>query len=449
MSRCFRCLVLVGMMLATFACQPEEDPFGTSQCPIIGGEPDTSQEHMAVAYLQMVEGNMAAACTGTLIGPRIVLTAAHCVQGFSADQVTVFFGNSTTGAQARHVSEVKWHSGYNSHNLSNDVAMVRLEENPPPGIVPIPFLPHSMGITSSDIGRPLEFVGFGVTETGASGTKMTVLNNLDWVCVSASGCNLGGGAYAAPNTICQDQYPGGPCSGDSGGPAFVNRSGREYVCGITSYGDADGCQIYGCSTKVDEFEDFIRSFAGDANGAACAEDVDCLSNACVDGVCCENTCAGRCEGCNQPGSAGLCVQLPDGTPCPDSDVCNGEEACSGGSCQRGEALQCHDSIDCTADTCDPVRGCDFKPLAADCDDQEICTRDLCDLQLGCIHEPLQDGLDCAKNMICLAGECKKDPSLEDGCGCGGGSPGSSRVLLLFVFLPLLFRFKNRAGDRAA
>jgi len=431
------------MLVGVYGCGPEEDIFGSITRPIIGGTPDTSQEHMAVVYLQIIEGQYAAACTGTLIGPRIVLTAAHCVYGASPEDVSVFFGNSSTNAQVRHVSEVKWHTGYSPRYLSSDIAMIRLSEDPPAGVVPISFLPNSMKITDADIGRLLEFVGFGVTETGASGTKMTVVNDLKWVCTSPGGCDLGGYAYAVQYSICQDQTPGGPCSGDSGGPAFVDRAGKEYVCGVTSYGDADGCQYYGCSTKVDEYEEFIRSFAGDIPGVPCVENLDCISNACVDGVCCENDCAGRCEGCNLPGSEGLCVQLPDGTPCPDSDVCNGEETCSNGSCQRGEPLVCQDVIDCTVDTCHPVNGCEFQPLSSDCDDREVCTRDLCDLEAGCVHEPLEDGLECAKDMTCVSGVCTKKPS-SGGCGTAGGGTCPAFILAILLLLTL-----RRASNRAA
>lgn len=433
------CLGLL-LFISQNGCGPQDPAFSRTSCPIFGGTPDTSQEHMAVVYMQMVDGQWAAACSGTLIGPRIVLTAAHCVYGYAPENVTVFFGTSMAGAQARHVSELTWHPQYSSYRVRNDIAMVRLSESPPPGVEPIPFLPHSMGITDADIGRQLEFVGFGVTETGASGVKMTVHNALNWICV-ANNCDIAGGTV---NTICQDQVPGGPCSGDSGGPAFVNRLGQEYVCGVTSFGDQD-CLTYGCSTKVDEFEDFIRAFGGDPNGTACIENTDCISNACVDGFCCENECASRCSTCNQPGSLGECIQLPHGTPCPDGDVCNGEEVCADGSCQRGEPLQCQDSIDCTTDTCDPIRGCEYLPLAADCDDQEVCTRDLCDVQQGCVHEPLSDGLECAKNMFCKSGVCTKTPS-DESCGCGSGAGGGS-LLLLFAFLLILTA--RRASSRAA
>ena len=441
-TRYLICLALLSP-LPFQGCQPEEHSFSSTSCPIFGGEPDTKPEHMAVVYLQMVSGQWAAGCTGTLIGPRIVLTAAHCVLNYEPENVTVYFGNTTTSAQVRRVSEVKWHPDYNRRYYNNDIAMVRLESDPPAGIAPIPFLPHSMGITDADIGRPLEFVGFGQTETGAFGTKMTVINNLNWICV-AGDCDFMGGAI---NTICQDQVPGGPCQGDSGGPALVKRAGLEYVCGVTSYGDEE-CLQFGCSTKVDEFEEFIRTFAGDLPGTPCTENWDCISNACVDYVCCENACAGRCESCNQPGLEGQCVQVPDGTPCPDSDVCNGEETCSEGSCQRGEPLVCQDAIECTFDTCDPNTGCDFQPLAADCDDQEACTRDRCDPDTGCVHEPLEDGLECAKDMTCVSGVCQKKPK-AGGCSTGaGGGAGSGGSLALFLLF-LLILTARRVSDRAA
>jgi hypothetical protein len=433
-------MLLVQLLLgvALPACQPEDFPIGSATCPIINGTPDTSQEHMAVVYLQMVHGQYASGCSGTLIGPRIVLTAAHCVYGNTAEDVTVFFGDTNINAQSRSVSDVTWHTGYDSQDTINDIGLVRLAEDPPPGVEPIPFLPHSIGITTDDIGDYLEYVGFGQTSPSnpySSGTKMTMTNQLKWICYSGGGCSQFNPAHM--NTFCQDQTPSGVCFGDSGGPAFIRRSGTEFTAGIASYVGGD-CEYFGCHTKVDEYEDFIRDFAGEPNGIPCVEDSDCISSACVENVCCENSCAGRCHSCNQPGSEGLCLQLPDGTPCPDSDVCNGEETCSAGSCQRGQPLVCHDSIDCTVDTCDPVKGCDFQPLAADCDDREPCTRDLCDPELGCVHEPLEDGLECAKDMTCVSGVCKKKPS-AGGCTTGAGAAGSNTLPLALFLAFLLLR----------
>jgi hypothetical protein len=436
-------LPIVAFLLAAAlpACQPEDLKLGRTSCPIIGGIPDISPKHMAVVYLQMIEGQYYAACTGTLIGPRIVLTAAHCVHGNSPEDVTVLFGESALNSQSRSVSDVAWHTDYDSRNLVNDIALVRLAEDPPVGIEPIPFLPHAIGITMDDIGVRLEFVGFGVTETGSSGTKMTMFNDLHWLCYSGGGCDQYNPAHM--NMFCQDQSIRGVCSGDSGGPGLILRSGIEYVAGVASYVGGD-CDFFGCHTKVDEFEDFIRSFAGEMPGTPCVENSDCISNACVEGVCCENQCAGRCDSCTVSGSIGRCVQLPNGTPCPDSDVCNGEEVCSDGSCQRGEQLVCRDTVECTLDTCDPVRGCVFQPLASDCDDREACTRDLCVPEMGCVHEALEDGLECAKDMTCVSGVCKKKPS-SGGCGTGGAGGGASPVFLL----ALLFLLSARRGSNRA
>lgn len=406
---------------------PDAQDLNTRGQPIVNGVPDESPEHMAVVYLNL--GN--AACTGTLITRRAVLTAAHCAKGVEPSEVTVLFGRSFSFSQPREVQDVLVHPDYDGQYLRNDIALLRLAEDPPPGVEPIPFLPELLGITGGDIGTPLEFVGFGVTETGDSGVKMTVTNDLEWVCTVYPGCNLGAGRYAATNTICQDQDPGGPASGDSGGPALIVRSGQEYVCGITSYGD-QGADVYGCSTKVDEFEDFILGFIGAPDGTPCGTARDCQSSRCVDGFCCDRDCAGRCEACDRPGLEGTCSPVDDGTSCEDSDVCNGVETCRGGKCEPGEPMACSDSFECTFDTCDPSSGCSFEPMAYECDDDNMCTRDICDPAQGCVYQNMPDGIPCGqKCRICQAGACIDDPACKKkGCASGGTGGGMAGLWLL-------------------
>ena len=50
-----------------------------------------------------------------------------------------------------------------------------------------------------------------------------------------------------------------------------------------------------------------------ANGAACADSVQCSSSFCVDGVCCANACLGPCRSCNQPNNDGICQPYAQGT----------------------------------------------------------------------------------------------------------------------------------------
>src|SRR5258706_1459739 len=50
-----------------------------------------------------------------------------------------------------------------------------------------------------------------------------------------------------------------------------------------------------------------------ALGASCDRSPLCESGHCVDGVCCENDCAGRCERCDGAGANGACRRFTAGT----------------------------------------------------------------------------------------------------------------------------------------
>lgn len=68
-----------------------------------------------------------------------------------------------------------------------------------------------------------------------------------------------------------------------------------------------------------------------ANGTSCTAGTDCVSGACVDGVCCDTACDGVCESCNVSGRAGTCAPVPRATDpareCMPGFVCNGARAC--------------------------------------------------------------------------------------------------------------------------
>lgn len=69
-----------------------------------------------------------------------------------------------------------------------------------------------------------------------------------------------------------------------------------------------------------------------ASGATCTGSGDCLSGICTDGVCCSSPCNDGCGSCNQPGFAGTCRPLAQGTVChPSTGSCDVAETCSGSS----------------------------------------------------------------------------------------------------------------------
>jgi len=437
-----RTILAIILLLALFpACSPTEPgEFKAKGCPIINGTPDTSVAHMAVVAVYSPNWM----CSGTLIAPRVIMTAAHCVEDLEAGVFLVLFGNNVSGAITRTVLETWVHPDYQPiagvNPPVNDLAMLLLSESAPPGVEPIPHLPRSLEVTVADIGLLLEFVGFGQTETGSTGEKLTVTNDLGYVCTQPGGCIVGGVYRAAENTICQDQDPGGPCSGDSGGPAFILRNGEEYVAGVASYGTQD-CHFFGCGTKVDEFADRIEDFVQGQLGSACQQDQDCRSGYCRGGRCCDADCSGLCESCGLPGFWGTCRLVDDDTPCPDADHCNGVEICKGGACVPGQALECEDGDPCTTDACESAVGCVFTQLPdgspcdndnlcdgretcirgncregnpPDCNDQNPCTDDYCAPSLGCQHDNRPDSSECGTGncglSTCMNGVCElQDP----------------------------------------
>jgi hypothetical protein len=420
--------------------------------PIINGTYDASTQHKAV----MAVYNESGLCSGTLISPDVVMTAGHCVYDHDVNSIYVRFGpdvNDILHTQARSASDVLLHPSYFNDGTRpprNDIALIRLNNGAPSDIAPIPYLPNRLGITDGDIGKPMEFVGYGTTEDNELGVKMKATNNLDWICNTLAGCLFENEYPGVRYTLCYNMDPGGPCSGDSGGPAFVTRAGQEYVAGITSYGDRY-CEYYGCSTRVDAFDSFIASYVGGVRGMPCENNNECNSGYCVNNFCCDSACADSCRRCDLPGYLGTCGIAIDGTPCPDTNKCNGEEIRVSGRCQSSSPLVCQNNNFCQEVTCNPAIGCVFSPVqnglscsdgdlcngdemcqngycnrgpARTCNDHSLCTQDSCDPTIGCVNVALPDNTSCGGGLCgeasCLKGECQyANPAvcMEDGDPC--------------------------------
>ncbi|GAB2742594.1 S1 family peptidase [Amycolatopsis magusensis] len=230
-------------------------PAGADVSPFIVGGNDADQEYSWMVSLQEGGNHF---CGGSLISPEWVLTAAHCVQGSSADSISARIGSNdrTSGGEEAQAAEVIVHPDYNGTGAGGDIALVKLS-------APASSAPVSLG-TTTDAGTQTRLLGWGQTCPERGGCDAPVqLQQLDTQLVAADQCTGIDGSLE----LCTDNPGGnaGACYGDSGGPQVVSAGGKYELIGVTSRtgnGDptcATGPSIY---TSAPAYADWISQNVG-------------------------------------------------------------------------------------------------------------------------------------------------------------------------------------------
>jgi hypothetical protein len=266
-------------------------------------------------------------CTATLIAPRVLLTAAHCLPDGSPAPDVFFGADPAADATRATVLDVERHPQYDDATHANDLALVLLS-------APSTVTPANLPAAAPEVGLALRLVGFGRT----SATDTTPPRK-------RSGTSQVDGLTDTELTFAPS--PSQTCEGDSGGPAFATVGGVEALMGVTSTGDPQ-CTQSARDIRVDAYAgDFIATYlAATADGAAgpgdrCYYDTNCAAGTCAPALDepRRSYCAPACDaGC----PAGLsCLADPNGvrlcrhpSPSPGAlgALCNADADCVDGLC---------------------------------------------------------------------------------------------------------------------
>ena len=178
-------------------------------------------------------------CGGSLVREDWIVTAAHCVQGESPNDIEVVIGlhnvNGTNGSQTRDVDAIIIHPQYSNNSLNNDYALLHLTQ-------PITdFEPIKLVTSDSHDDEPVMSTTMGWGATSSGGSSSNILLEVD-VPIDDS-CGSYSNSDITNNMVCAGDGNGGEdsCQGDSGGPLIMTNSDGEYeLIGIVSWG-------YGCA----------------------------------------------------------------------------------------------------------------------------------------------------------------------------------------------------------
>lgn len=220
--------------------------------PIVGGAATSLYPAVPLLYSEFSQQDGAQLCSGTLISPHVILTAAHCVEfpeGPPSQYVAYFGSNVTVESDpgrvgAVNISDYTFDPAWNIDNLEagHDIGLVVLSQ-----AAPVSPMPYNHRTIEDLLGQQVHLVGWGRTSGAGEdvGVKREVMSALQ---------------QTTPLLMRYGSAAANTCQGDSGGPNFMTIEGVEVVAGITSYGNA-GCDQYGFGTRVDAFaQSFIDPF---------------------------------------------------------------------------------------------------------------------------------------------------------------------------------------------
>jgi Trypsin len=232
--------------------------FSVPAAAMVGGAPPASDD--IARHVVLIVGSRGNSCTGVAVARDLVLTVAHCVLP-GADYKLVEY-DAARRPMLKDATAIVRHTQFDlnamlAHRATADVALMKLAEPLPAGIVPAVLGARVPTVA----GEAFVVAGFGVTVRGDGRTGGTVRT----ATLVATG-RPGSLQLRLVDAVTRNERPGlGACTGDSGAPVFEQAGGRLVVVGVVSWStgakNSAGCGGLTGVTPLARYRDWIADTA--------------------------------------------------------------------------------------------------------------------------------------------------------------------------------------------
>jgi MYXO-CTERM domain-containing protein len=277
LTSCLLSVAAVGLLLGTTSgclvatgAESEAD-LGEVASPIFGGTAATKDQIFSTVALRRL-GHDDYICTGTLIAPSVVVTAAHClvdqqkitdaiIVAYEAMEMTVIVGaldaRTATEDQRFAVTKIVLHPQY-AVNIKvgpdglgkyNDIAILLLQQ-PVTSLPPAAVLPFGKFDSNLSKDKLVTITGYGFHDAEAAVNGQLYIAKTPYQ--RRNDTEFLAGAQGSPNI----------CMGDSGGPVYLSVEDTMYDIGVASGDTSDGTIRCGTGDAIymmlPAYESFLR-----------------------------------------------------------------------------------------------------------------------------------------------------------------------------------------------
>lgn len=277
------------LLLALVSCSPKSpvEPTQTKLSSIMNGRAVISSDAVSKHVVAVYDTRVGGLCTGTLIDTNIVITAAHCAPK-KASHAKIIFATDVDYVMNSHEPDIKqeyilsvvdfkvgpkWNPNDEAEFDIGDIAIYKFKGQLPAGYSPAKLITDKNDL---NVGTSVTLAGFGVDtiitkkinpktypnlEEAISYGEVVCEENGECVSVESEGDGILRMTEAPisefkDTEVIVDEKKAGTCSGDSGGPAFIQKEGELLLFGVTSRGGAL-CNDIGVYTNVLSYTQFI------------------------------------------------------------------------------------------------------------------------------------------------------------------------------------------------